>query len=192
MLRFYEYFFPGIWIVFLVYWQIRAIGAKATQRLEPIASRIVRSIVFLVVIALLMLRNIPLPWLYLHILPPGTALAAFWTGAAVTTAGLAFAVWARGYLGSNWSRSVTIKQDHQLIVSGPYAFVRHPIYTGILAGFLGSAIALAQVRGVIGLVLIGLVLWAKLRMEEKWMREQFGPAYDTYSHRVAALVPFIL
>ncbi len=113
-------------------------------------------------------------------------------GAAVTTAGLAFAVWARAYLGSNWSRSVTIKQDHQLIVSGPYAFVRHPIYTGILTGFLGTAIALAQVRGVIVLVMIGLVLWAKLRMEERWMRSQFGATYETYSNRVAALVPFIL
>jgi protein-S-isoprenylcysteine O-methyltransferase Ste14 len=190
MLWFYEYFFPAIWIVFLVYWQIRAIGAKATQRLEPIGSRIVRSIVFLAAIALLMLQHIPLPWLYLQIFPQG--LAAFWVGAAVTVAGLAFAVWARGYLGSNWSSSVTIKHDHQLIVSGPYALVRHPIYTGILTGFLGSAIALAQVRGVIALLLVALVLWAKLSMEEKWMREQFGATYDAYSRRVRALVPFIL
>ena len=61
--------------------------------------------------------------------------------------GLLFAVWAREHLGSNWSRSVTIKQGHELITTGPYAVVRHPIYTGILAGFLGTAIALSQVRG---------------------------------------------
>ncbi len=192
MLWFYEYSFPAIWVIFLVYWRIRAIGTKPTQRLEPIASQIVRSAAFLIAIALLMVNRIPLPWLYLHILPAGTALAGFWIGLAVTVAGLAFAVWARNYLGGNWSSSVTIKQDHQLITSGPYAFVRHPIYTGILTGFVGSVIALAQVRGLIAFVLIAVVLWAKLRMEEQWMREQFGPAYDAYSHRVAGLVPFIL
>jgi protein-S-isoprenylcysteine O-methyltransferase Ste14 len=87
---------------------------------------------------------------------------------------------------------VTIKQDHQLIVSGPYALVRHPIYTGILAGFIGMAIAIGQVRGVIAFVLVFLVLWYKLRMEERWMRDQFGAHYEAYSRRVAALVPFVL
>ena len=71
-------------------------------------------------------------------------------------AGLLFAVWAREHLGSNWSRSVTIKQGHELITTGPYAVVRHPIYTGILAGHLGTAIALSQVGGFIGFVLIFL------------------------------------
>jgi protein-S-isoprenylcysteine O-methyltransferase Ste14 len=70
--------------------------------------------------------------------------------------------------------------------------VRHPIYTGILTGFLGTAIAVSQVRGFIGFVLIFLVLWAKLRMEEEWMRSQFGETYSTYVHRTAALVPYIL
>ncbi|MGA8670162.1 MAG: isoprenylcysteine carboxylmethyltransferase family protein, partial [Terracidiphilus sp.] len=106
--------------------------------------------------------------------------------------GLLFAVWAREHLGRNWSRSVTIKQDHELITSGPYAVVRHPIYTGILTGFLGTAIALSQVRGFIAFVLIFLVFWIKLRMEEQWMRSQFGETYATYAHRTAALVPYLL
>jgi protein-S-isoprenylcysteine O-methyltransferase Ste14 len=88
-----------------------------------------------------------------------------------------FAVWERRHLGRNWSNAVTIKQGHELITTGPYTLVRHPIYTGILTGFLGTAIALSQVRGVIGLVLIFLVLWAKLRREEEWMRSQFGESY---------------
>ena len=78
-----------------------------------------------------------------------------------------------------------------MITSGPYAFVRHPIYTGILAGFLGSAIAVSQVRGVIGFVLIFLVLWAKLRLEEEWMRTQFGETYASYADHTAALVPYV-
>jgi len=105
--------------------------------------------------------------------------------------GLGFAVWAREHLGTNWSRSVTIKQGHELITTGPYAVVRHPIYTGILAGFLGTAIALSQMRGFIAFVLIFFALWLKLRMEEQWMRSQFGETYTTYSRHTAALVPYL-
>jgi protein-S-isoprenylcysteine O-methyltransferase Ste14 len=145
---------------------------------------------FLAVIALLLLNHLPLPWLYRQILAQG--LRNFWLGAAVTVVGLLFAVWARIHLGTNWSRSVTIKQDHQLIMSGPYGVVRHPIYTGILTGFVGTAIALGQVRGFIAFVLVFLALWYKLRMEENWMRGQFGAAWEAYSRRTAALVPFVL
>ncbi|MGC1492577.1 MAG: isoprenylcysteine carboxylmethyltransferase family protein [Candidatus Acidiferrum sp.] len=103
-----------------------------------------------------------------------------------------FAVWAREHLGRNWSRSVTIKQDHELITTCPYAVVRHPIYTGILAGFLGMAIAISQVRGFLAFVLVFLALWIKFRMEEKWMRAQFGETYATYARQTAALVPYLL
>lgn len=190
MRYFYNYFFFAVWIAFLLFWQVKAGDSKATQRLEAAGSRIVRSFVFLVAIVLLSWPHIPLPWLYQSFLPPG--LWTFWLGAVVTVGGLLFAVWAREHLGSNWSRSVTIKQDHQLIVSGPYAIVRHPIYTGILTGFLGSAIATTQVRGLIAFLLIALILWSKLRMEEQWMRAQFGETYSLYAKRVAALIPFIL
>jgi protein-S-isoprenylcysteine O-methyltransferase Ste14 len=128
-------------------------------------------------------------WLYLRLWPAG--LLPFWLGAAVTFAGLLFAIWAREYLGSNWSRSATIKQDHELIDTGPYAVVRHPIYTGILAGFRGMAIAISQVRGFIVLVLIFVAFWMKLRMEEQWMRSQSGEAYAAYAYRTAALVPYL-
>ena len=189
MLRFYELFFPVVWIAFLVYWRIKALGTKTNQRREPAASAIVRALVFVIVIVLLSTTRIPLPWLYLQIWPAG--LWPFWIGAAVTVAGLLFAVWARRHLASNWSSAVTIKEDHELITTGPYGLVRHPIYTGILAGFLGSAIALSQVRGIVGFLLIFLVLWAKLRMEEEWMRSQFGETYAAYAKRTAALVPYL-
>ena len=186
---FYEAFFPVVWILFLVYWQIKAVHTKTTQRLEPVASRILRVVIFLIAIALLAISRLPLPWLYLPLWPAG--LWPFWLGAAITIAGLLFAVWARAYLGTNWSRSVTIKQGHELITTGPYAMVRHPIYTGILTGFLGMAIAIAQVRGVIVCVLIFLAFWMKFRMEEQWMRSQFGEAYATYAHQTAALLPYL-
>ncbi|HEY1985846.1 MAG TPA: isoprenylcysteine carboxylmethyltransferase family protein [Terracidiphilus sp.] len=190
MIWFYESFFPVVWVIFLLYWQIKAASAKSTQRLEPAPSRILRVFIFLIAIVILSTTRIPLGWLYLPLWPQG--LWPFWLGAAITLAGLLFAVWAREHLGSNWSRSVTIKQGHELITTGPYAVVRHPIYTGILAGFLGMAIAISQVRGFIALVLIFLALWMKLRMEEQWMRSQFGEVYATYSRKTAALVPYLL
>jgi protein-S-isoprenylcysteine O-methyltransferase Ste14 len=190
MIWLYELLFPVLWVGFLLYWQVKAAGTKATERLEPAASRIVRSVVFLCAIVLMSWPHIPVPWLYRPLLPQ--TIWTFWSGAAITTAGLLFAVWARQHLGTNWSRSVTIKQDHQLIVTGPYALVRHPIYTGILTGFLGTDLAIAQMRGIVAFVLIALVLWYKLRMEEQWMRTQFGAPYEAYSRRTAALVPFVL
>jgi len=190
VLWFYESLFPAVWIVFLLYWQIKAANTKITQRLEPAASRILRALTFLIAIALLVTNRIPLPWLYIQLWPSG--FWPFWLGAALTVAGLLFAVWAREHLGSNWSRSVTVKQDHELITSGPYAVVRHPIYTGILTGFLGSVIAEGQVRSLIAFLLVSLALCAKLRLEEQWMRSHFGDTYETYARRVAALMPFVL
>ena len=190
MLWFYEAFFPVVWIAFFVYWQIKAVGAKPTQRLEPLVSGILRVLAFVIAIVLLSVPRIPVPWLYVQLWPSG--LWPFWLGAAVTVAGILFAVWARAHLGRNWSRSVTIKQGHELITTGPYAVVRHPIYAGILIGFLGMAIAISQVRGVIVHAIIFLVFWVKLRMEEEWMRSQFGETYAAYSRKTAALVPYLL
>src|SRR6266446_845614 len=167
MLWFYKSFFPVVWILFFLYWQIKAANTKTTQRLEPAASRILRVFIFLIAIVLLSTTRIPLPWLYLQLWPVG--LWPFWLGAAVT-----------------------IKQGHELITTGPYAVVRHPIYTGILTGFLGMAIAISQVRGFIVFVLFFLAFWIKLRMEEQWMRSQFGEAYTSYAHETAALVPYLL
>src|SRR5271169_3382946 len=181
MLWLYEAFFHVVWIVVVLYWQIKAADTKATQRLEPAASRILRVLIFVIAIVLLSVPRIPLPWLYVQLWPSG--YWPFWLGAALTVAGLLFAVWAREHLGRNWSRSVTIKQGHELITTGPYATVRHPIYTGVLTALLGTAIALSQVRGFIVLVLFFLAFWIKFRLEEQWMRSQFGEAYATYAQQ---------
>jgi protein-S-isoprenylcysteine O-methyltransferase Ste14 len=189
MLWFFQWSFPVLWLVFLVYWQIRSANTKTTVRLEGAVSRVVRSIVFLIAVALLLYWNLP-PFLYRTLVPQ--SVWTFFAGVAVALAGLLFAIWAREQLGRNWSRSVTLKEGHELVTSGPYAVVRHPIYTGILTGFLGSALAEGQLRSLIAFVLVFLVLFAKLRLEEQWMRAQFGNTYAAYSQRVAALVPFVL
>src|SRR6516164_6325643 len=189
MLWFYESFFPVLWVAFIVYWRIKAANTKTTQRLEPGASQILRAIIFVIAILLFSVTRIPLRWLYLPLWPAG--LWSFWVGAAVMVAGLLFAIWAREHLGRNWSHAVTIKQGHELITSGPYTVVRHPIYTGMLAGLLGTAIALSQVRGFMAFVIFFVMFWLKLRKEEQWMRSQFGETYATYAHQTAALVPYV-
>ena len=185
----YESFFPVLWIAFIIYWRIKAAGTKTTGRLESAAPQILRALIFVIAIVLFSTTRIPLRWLYLQPWPAG--LWPFWLGAIAMVAGLLFAVWAREHLGRNWSHAVEIKQGHELITTGPYSMVRHPIYTGIMAGLLGTAIALSQVRGFIAFVLLFIMLWLKLRREEQWMRSQFGETYATYAHQTAALVPYL-
>ena len=186
----YVWFFPVVWIAYLVYWQFAAGRVKATQRIESVPSRVFRTVLLLAGVTLLSWPGIPIPGLNRRFLPD-----AGWTfvlGAAITVAGLLFSIWARVTLGANWSRSVTIKQDHELITFGPYSLVRHPIYTGLLTAFLGFALAIGQYRALAAFVLIFLSLGYKLLLEEKWMRSQFGDIYLNYTRHTAALIPWLL
>jgi protein-S-isoprenylcysteine O-methyltransferase Ste14 len=94
------------------------------------------------------------------------------------------------HLAGNWSGTVTLKEDHSLTRDGPYRFVRHPIYTGILLGILGSAIAEGEWRGLVGLGLITLSFLRKSTIEEQFLTAQFGDAYTRYRAEVAALIPW--
>jgi protein-S-isoprenylcysteine O-methyltransferase Ste14 len=101
-------------------------------------------------------------------------------------------VWARFVLAGNWSDFVQVKQDHELIVEGPYRWVRHPIYTGLILMFLGTALGVGEWRGVLAVAIATIAFWHKLRLEETVMRGQFGDAYARYAERVRALIPFVL
>lgn len=186
----YRYLFPVMWLSWAAYWWAASHNAKATARHESAASRLLHIVPLALATFLLLTPNSPISALGVRFLP--LTVWPFWFGAAVTLAGLLFAVWARLHLGRNWSARITIKQDHDLITSGPYRVVRHPIYTGLLLAFVGTALARGEWRGVLAVVIAFCALWRKLRIEEQWMRAQFGVAYEDYSRRVAALVPFIL
>jgi protein-S-isoprenylcysteine O-methyltransferase Ste14 len=108
----------------------------------------------------------------------------------VLIAGLGFAVWARVHLGRNWSGAVTVKEGHELIRTGPYGYVRHPIYTGVLTGLLGTVICSGTVRAALGFLIIAIALMRKLSIEEAMMRETFPDQYQKYCEKVPALVPF--
>jgi len=180
-----------MWAAYIVYWWGMASKAntKEVERFEAAYSRIARTVLLITAALLLSLDHIRVPLLEKRFLP--AAAWPFWVGAAITAAGLLFSVWARVHLGVNWSQEVTIKQDHQLVTSGPYGLVRHPIYMGLMTAFLGSAISRGEWRGLLAFALVVVALWPKFRLEEKWMRERFGESYETYSRRVAALVPHI-
>ena len=100
--------------------------------------------------------------------------------------------WARLWIAGNWSSDVTLKRDHELVTTGPYRWVRHPIYTGVLLALLGSALAVGEWRGLLAVILAGAAFWRKLGIEEAVMRRQFGAAYASYAEHVPALIPFVL
>ncbi len=134
--------------------------------------------------------SLSIGFLGLRFLPDSTAVEG--TGLGITACGIAFAVWARFALGRNWSGEVTIKEEHELVRGGPYALVRHPIYSGILLGLLGTAGYFGEVRGLIAFALFFSGWWLKSRAEEALMIEQFGDEYRQYRREVKALIPFVL
>ena len=186
----YRYAFPAMWLSWVVYWWVASRNVKVAVRRESLPSRLLHIVPLSIAVLLFSLPSAPTGLLGKRFLP--FAEWPFWVGSLLTAGGLLFTVWARLHLGRNWSGTVTIKQDHELITSGPYAVVRHPIYTGLLLAFLGSALALGEWRAVLAFALAAGALWRKLRIEERWMRQQFGDAYQAYSRRVAALIPFVL
>lgn len=184
----YRFLFPALWLGLAIYWWWSSRRVKAALRRESFGSRLAHVLPLLAASALLGPEKLPgrllnerflswTPWQY-------------WASALVTAVGLGFAVWARRHIGRNWSGIVTLKQGHELVTSGPYAIVRHPIYTGLLVAIAGTGWARGEWRAVLALLIAGLALWRKLRLEERWMIETFGERYAAYRHRVPALVPF--
>jgi len=114
-----------------------------------------------------------------------------WTGCLAALAGLGFAVWARFCLGRNWSGHVTVKQDHTLVRAGPYALVRHPIYSGLSLALLGTAAIWGEVRSLLGAALLIAEFKRKSLLEERFMLEQFGEPYARYRREVKALIPHV-
>ncbi|HYA06944.1 MAG TPA: isoprenylcysteine carboxylmethyltransferase family protein [Xanthobacteraceae bacterium] len=180
--------FAVLWLAWLGYWLVAARNVKATRRRESATSFLLNRAFVAIGAVLLVLRHPPLHWLEQRFVPP--TMAAYWLGFLMVAAGLAFAVWARVYLGRNWSGTVTVKQGHELIRTGPYGLVRHPIYSGLLLALLGTTIAIGEWRGLLGFVAIAAGFLIKIRTEERFMGETFGDAYAHYRAEVPALIPF--
>jgi protein-S-isoprenylcysteine O-methyltransferase Ste14 len=178
------------WTLFAVIWLLAAFATKQSVYRESTVQRLRYTIPILLGGFLLAKGHRLSDPLDYRVIPHVEALA--WSGVVLCIAGLAFCIWARFTLGRNWSGVVTLKGGHELITSGPYALVRHPIYTGLLTMFVGTVIVLGHVAGIIAMPFVFGSLWIKLRYEEKLMLKQFPNKYAGYQQRVKRLIPFIL
>jgi protein-S-isoprenylcysteine O-methyltransferase Ste14 len=176
------------WLAWLLYWLAMAIRTKPTiERGGLLGYRLVAIVLIVALVTVGRLVGVSAQSYLWH-----TSLALGIVSVCIVLVGAAFTVWARVTLGRNWSAEVTFKQDHELIESGPYALVRHPIYTGLIAMALGTAINYGRAIGFA--VFVGLCgsLWWKARQEERIMASHFPGAYADYRARVHAIVPFVL
>jgi len=172
------------WIVFWAYWLVMAATAKAGRsRWTQFAGVRVASI--LVTLVLIRLRVFKIhgaatgnPWLL------GIGLAIF-------ILGLALAVWARVYLGRNWGMPMSQKADPELVTTGPYGRIRHPIYSGIILGMVGTAIAVSP-YWLIAVAIVGAYFLVSAVVEERTMAKLFPAAYPPYQRATKILIPYVL
>jgi protein-S-isoprenylcysteine O-methyltransferase Ste14 len=173
-----------LWLIFSVYWSIAARDSASTQSSE---SKFSRAFHVLWVNGALLLLILPVPGLTHRFIPENKILIA--VGLLIQATFLLLAVWARRHLGSNWAGEVRIAQGHQLVRSGPYHFVRHPIYTAVLGMYIGTALVSGQIHAPIALVLVTLAYWRKIRMEEEILAQTFGSDWTAYRSSTYALIP---
>jgi isoprenylcysteine carboxyl methyltransferase (ICMT) family protein YpbQ len=170
------------WVAFWIYWLAASVGAKKGQ------SQWMRFAGFRVAIILLVLLLVRFRALKGH---AATSDPLLWgIGLAVFVLGLGLAVWARVYIGRNWGMPMSTKDDPELVTTGPYRTIRHPIYTGIILGMVGTAIAVSS-YWLIGVVVIGAYFIYSAFVEERNMTRLFPGAYPDYKHSTKMLIPFI-
>lgn len=184
------YRYVGIaWEIALLVWFLGALNTKKTVQSQSRGWRLLQLAVGGAAIVLLSRKGRWLGLLSARFLPQSNAIA--WAGLGITVAGIAFAIVARLYLGRNWSGDVTIKQDHTLVRGGPYAIVRNPIYTGLQTAIIGNAIVLGEFRGLVAAALVLMVILLKIRLEEAFMKQEFGAEFVRYEQKVKRLIPFV-
>jgi protein-S-isoprenylcysteine O-methyltransferase Ste14 len=179
--------FLGLWIFWLLYWIVSARGTKRTVYQPRSAIRFAVLVGF--IILLVLSRHGP-PWLRRDLYSPTTAVKTF--GLVLCVAGLAISIWARRILGTNWSANPTLKEGHELIILGPYRYVRHPIYSGLLLALVGTVLAGAGLIDFILFAYVAIGLHFKSKIEESLMLRQFPDAYPAYQQKTKAIIPFVL
>ena len=175
------------WLAFIVYWFVSALKRKDAKRTETSLERMRHSLPML---AAYILTFVPVS--HYGLLGARVVSASELPGilgALATIAGVALAVWARRHLGTNWSSTVSIRADHELIHTGPYRTIRHPIYTGMLLAFAGTALALGEVRGVIAFAMVLIAFYFKARKEESFLTQEFGERFAERARQTGMFLP---
>jgi protein-S-isoprenylcysteine O-methyltransferase Ste14 len=179
--------FAVIWIGWIVSWLVAAFWSNRTEKLALTWDTVIYRLAIIVGAVLMT------PWATRWFAAPRLWRVGY-TGAyllaALTLAGVLFAWWARIHIGRLWSGSITRKEGHHVVDTGPYALVRHPIYSGLILALLATAVAGATASGLAGAVLISVGFWLKARAEEQFLTAELGAdAYGAYRQRVPMLVP---
>lgn len=175
------------WLVFLAYWSVSALKLKSIKRREPRGERLIQ-LVFMVAAYFLMFNDqFSRGWLTTRFVPASPGIGKF--GVTVAVVGIALAIWARWHLGENWSATVTLKEGHELIRSGPYRYMRHPIYSGMLLAFVGTALALGEYRALISVAIVLVAFYTKAKKEELFLTQEFGEKFREHSRRTGMFLP---
>lgn len=177
----------ALWILLGLYAVFAILRIRGTKQLQSLFSRLPHVGTMIVAFVLLLEKQRhfgPLEHRFLL-----DSQAWIWIGIVLTACGIALAIWARSYLGANWSATITIRADHSLVNTGPYARLRHPIYSGMLLAIAGTALAQGNWRGLLAWV-IALVAWSiKAKKEEAWLQSEFGAQFDEHTRRTGFLLP---
>lgn len=177
------------WMVFWVYWSFGAPRRRRSRRKVARTFTVLNTgLLYLGFLLVLLGRSVP-GSLGLLVVPQTIPIDVAGTGFAIL--GVAFAILSRQFLGNNWSGEVAIAEGQQLIRRGPYAIVRHPIYTGMLLALFGTTLVASTVGSLLGFVLAILSLWQKAHIEEQFLMVEFGEQYAKYQREVKFLIPLI-
>ena len=176
-----------LWMLFGLYWLVSALNRKKTKRRESWWQRLAYVLPLAAAFYLLFRYEYGHAWLGARFVPETPMVP--WLGVVIMASGVAVAFWARFHLGANWSGVVTLKEGHELIRTGPYRTIRHPIYTGILLAFFGNVVQVGQVRGLIALLIIWLSFYFKARREESFLAQEFGPNFNEHIQRTGMFLP---
>jgi protein-S-isoprenylcysteine O-methyltransferase Ste14 len=178
------------WAAVALVWLIGLVSTKRTVRSQAPGTRLFQLLLFAAGFALMVRRWPQYGWLNQRFIADRYDVAL--AGLALTVIGCAFAIWARITLRGNWSGRATVKQDHELITTGPYAMARHPIYTGLAVALLGTALAGGEWRYALGFIVVLFGMLSKISQEERLMMQTFPETYPQYRRRVKALIPGVL
>ena len=174
----------AMWCVIEIYWDVAKKNIAADTGSESRGSRWLHLLLTSVAQVLIFL---PVHGLRQRYLPASAIVTA--TGLTLNALSLVLAIWSRRRLGRYWSGKITIKVDHQLICSGPYRLIRHPIYTALLGLYFGTAIVSGELHALIGWVLVLIAYLRKIRLEEANLLKAFGEEYRSYRGESWALLP---
>jgi len=176
-----------LWLTLGTVWLVMWFGMKKAKKVETPWEMAKHGLPVMLGFWLLYEKSWNWSWLNLKLFP--AAPAVWWIGLALTAIGVAISIWARLTLGANWSGVVTLKKGHELIRKGLYRWIRHPIYTGILIGFIGTALIKGHLRGWIGFVIVWATFYFKARREENFLRQEFGDGFEEHARHTGMFLP---